>query len=122
MSHKIFTVAAWAILAFIIFVTLSPIGLRPHFEDVSVERFGAFSFVGLLFGLAYPKRLWLVLSLVVGTAFSLEALQHLTPDRHGHVSDAVVKFVGGVVGVATAWLCNRAFAAFASPRALPQDQ
>lgn len=122
MFHKTFTIAAWAILAFIIFVTLSPIGLRPHIEDVSVERFVAFAFAGLLFGLAYPKRLWLVLSLVVGTAFVLEALQHLTPDRHGHVSDAVVKFVGGVVGVATAWLASRAVAAFATPRTVPQDQ
>lgn len=122
MSHKIFTAAAWAILAFIIFVTLSPIGLRPHFEDVSVERFGAFAFVGLLFGLAYPKRLWLVLSLVVGTAFVLEALQHLTPDRHGHVSDAIVKFVGGVIGVGAAWVVNRAWAAFATPRTVAQDR
>lgn len=113
MSHKIFTAAAWAILALIVFVTLSPISLRPHFEDVSIERAGAFAAVGLLFGLAYPKRLWLVLSLVIGTAFVLEALQHLTPDRHGHLSDAVVKFVGGVVGVGISWLCHRAYAAFA---------
>ena len=121
MYHKIFTAAAWVILAFIIFVTLSPIGLRPHFEDVSVERFGAFAFVGLLFGLAYPKRLWLVLTLVAGTAFLLEALQHLTPDRHGHVTDAVVKFVGSIVGVGTAWIVDRALAAFATPRTVPLD-
>ena len=121
MYHKIFTAAAWAILAFIVFVTLSPIGLRPHIEDVSIERFGAFAAAGLLFGLAYPKRLWLVLSLVVGTAFVLEALQHLTPDRHGHLADAIVKFVGGIAGVGSAWLATRALAAFAAPRTLPQD-
>jgi len=122
MPHKIITVIAWAILAFIVFATLSPIGLRPHFEDVSVERFGAFAFVGLLFGLAYPKRLWLVLMLVVGTACVLEALQHLTPDRHGHVSDAVVKLLGGVVGVALACVINRASVAFASSRVVHQDR
>lgn len=122
MYQKIFTAAAWAILAFIVFVTLSPIGLRPHFENVSVERFGAFAVVGLLFGLAYPKRLWLVLCLVAGTAVALEALQHLTPDRHGHVSDAIVKIVGGVAGVGAAWLAIRALAVFASSRTLPQDR
>jgi apolipoprotein N-acyltransferase len=122
MYHKIFTAAAWAILAFIVFVTLSPIDLRPHVENVSVERFGAFAVAGLLFGLAYPRRLWVVLFLVVGTAVVLEALQHLTPDRHGHVSDAIVKFVGGMAGVGTAWLASRAFAVFASPRTFPQDQ
>lgn len=115
MSHKFFTTLAWAALAFIVFVTLSPINLRPHFEHVSIERAGAFGVVGLLFGLAYPKRPWLVLSLIVGAAFMLEALQHLTPDRHGHLSDAMVKFVGGVVGVAASWLCHRAYAAFAPP-------
>ena len=122
MPHKIITAIAWAILAFIVFATLSPIGLRPHLEDVGVERFGAFAFVGLLFGLAYPKRLWLVLILVVGTACILEALQHLTPDRHGHVSDAVVKLFGGVVGVGFACVGNRALAAFASSRVVHQDR
>ncbi len=122
MPHKIITIIAWAILAFIVFATLSPIGLRQHFEDVSVERFGAFAIAGLLFGLAYPKRLWMVLLLVVSAAFLLEALQHLTPDRHGHVSDAIVKFVGGVVGVGSAWLVNRALAAFASSRVAAQDR
>lgn len=121
MYQKIFTAAAWAILAFIVFVTLSPIGLRPHFENVSVERFGAFAFVGLLFGLAYPKRLWLVLFLVAGTAFVLEALQHLTPDRHGQMSDAVVKLTGSVIGVTTAWVVDRALAAFGVPRTIPLD-
>jgi VanZ family protein len=121
MSHKIITAIAWAILAFIVFATLSPIGLRPHLEDVTVERFGAFAFAGLLFGLAYPKRLWLVLTLVVGTACVLEALQHLTPDRHGHVSDAVVKMIGGVTGVGIAWLCNRMLSAFASSRVARQN-
>ncbi len=120
MTHKIITPVAWAILAFIVFATLSPIGLRPHLEDVSVERFSAFAAAGLLFGLAYPRRLWLVLALVIGTACALEALQHLTPDRHGHVSDAVVKMIGGAVGVGIAWLCHRAYAAFA-PRAVHQD-
>jgi len=121
MSHKIITAIAWAILAFIVFATLSPIGLRPHFEDVSVERFGAFGFVSLLFGLAYPKRLWLVLALVAGTAFALEALQHLTPDRHGHLSDALVKFAGSISGVGAAWLVNRVIAALTTSRIAHQD-
>ncbi|MDB5656292.1 MAG: hypothetical protein JWQ94_3905 [Tardiphaga sp.] len=122
MPHKIITAIAWAIMAFIVFATLSPIGLRPHLEDVSVERFGAFACAGVLFGLAYPKRLWLVLTLVGATAFGLEALQHLTPDRHGHLSDAVVKFIGGVAGIGAAWLISRVLAAFAPAAVVRQDQ
>ena len=34
--------------------TLSPIGLRPHLTGVSIERFGAFAVVGLLFGGLLP--------------------------------------------------------------------
>ncbi|QDM18923.1 VanZ family protein [Tardiphaga sp. vice352] len=113
MSRKIFTAIAWAVLASIVFVTLSPIGWRPHFEAVSLERAGAFAVVGLLFGLAYPDRLWRVLSLMAAAALLLEALQHLTPDRHGRLSDAVVKILGAITGVGIAWLCTRAHAAFA---------
>src|SRR6187402_3338715 len=99
MFRKILIAAGWAILAVIVFATLSPIGLRPHLASVSVERFGAFAAMGLLFGLAYPRHIWLVLSLVVGTALALEAMQRLTPDRHGEIPDALVKFVGGAFGV-----------------------
>lgn len=33
---------------------------------------------------------------VVITAVGLETLQHLTPDRHGHLSDALEKVIGGL--------------------------
>ncbi|MET0876052.1 MAG: VanZ family protein [Tardiphaga sp.] len=115
MVHKLLVAAAWIILAVIVFATLSPIGFRPHLGSVSVERFGAFASVGLLFGLAYPKRFWLVLTLVVGTAVLLEAMQRLTPDRHGEIPDALVKFFGGVFGVGISFALNRARATFAAP-------
>lgn len=106
MFRKTAIVLAWAVLALIVFATLSPIGLRPHIGSVGVERFGAFAVVGLLFGLAYPRHFWVVLLLVVGTALLLEALQRLTPDRHGEIPDALVKFVGGVVGVGVSFAIN----------------
>lgn len=99
MYRKTIIVIAWTTFALIAFATLSPIGLRPHFAGVSLERFGAFALVGLLFGLAYPRHLWLVLTLVGGAAVGLEVLQHLTPDRHGEVRDALVKLAGGVTGI-----------------------
>ncbi|WNV12386.1 VanZ family protein [Tardiphaga sp. 709] len=99
MYRKTIIVVAWTTLALIAFATLSPIGLRPHFGGVSLERFGAFALVGLLFGLAYPRHLWFVLTLVGGAAVALEVLQHLTPDRHGEVRDALVKLAGGVTGI-----------------------
>jgi hypothetical protein len=98
---------AWATLLLVVFATLSPIGLRPHLAGVSVERFGAFALVGLLFGLVYPGRLGLVLFCVGGAAIGLEIMQHLTPDRHGQVPDALVKLAGSMAGVGAAFVVNR---------------
>lgn len=88
----------------IVFATLSPIGLRPHVGDVSGERFLAFAAIGLLFGVAYPRHLWLVTLLVGGGAVGLEVLQHLTPDRHGRIPDALVKLVGALAGTGLAYV------------------
>lgn len=104
MFRKIIIILAWSTLLAIAFATLSPIGLRPHVGDVTGERFLAFAVVGLLFGLAYPRHLWLVTLLVGGAAMSLEVLQHLTPDRHGEIPDALVKLAGALTGTGLAYV------------------
>jgi apolipoprotein N-acyltransferase len=107
MSRAVFKVIAWGSLAFIVFATLSPIGMRPHVTTVNLERFAAFAVAGLLFGLAYPNRFWLVLAIVLGAAGILEALQLLTPDRHGDARNAILKIIGGSFGVSLARVINR---------------
>ena len=108
MVQRYIAVLAWLALGYITFVTLSPIGLRPVITDHAIyERVAAYFLSGLLFGLAYPRRFWTTLSLVVGAAMMLEALQHLTPDRHGHISDFVEKASGGWLGVVLASAANR---------------
>jgi VanZ family protein len=109
MFQKLVVVVAWSTLIFIAYATLSPIGLRPHLGNVSVERFGAFAVFGLLLGLAYPRRVWVVLAAVLGTAVMLELLQRITPDRHGMLPDVEVKLIGGMLGVAIAFALNNAF-------------
>ena len=106
MFRKIITVLAWATLLAIAFATLSPIGLRPHVGDVSGERFLAFAVVGLLFGMAYPRHLVVVSLLVGGVAVGLEVLQHLTPDRHGRLPDALVKLAGALAGSGLAYVLS----------------
>jgi VanZ family protein len=106
MFRKLITILAWLTLLGIAFATLSPIGLRPHLGAVSVERFWAFAVAALLFGLAYPRQTWLVALMVSGAAIGLEILQHLTPDRHGHVSDALVKLAGAIAGVGLSYGLN----------------
>jgi VanZ family protein len=104
MFQKLVTLAAWGSLAFITFATLSPIGLRPHVADVGYEHVAAFAVAGLLFGLVYPRRIILVVALVLGSAILLEVLQLVTPDRHGRLLDLGLKLLGGSIGIAFAWV------------------
>ena len=99
MIQRASIAAGWLALAFIVYATLSPISDRPVVAGPHLEHFAAFALMGLAFGLAYPNRLLLVVALVVGSALGLEALQLLTPDRHGRVVDAFVKVAGGVCGI-----------------------
>jgi hypothetical protein len=54
---RLFIVAAWCALGFIIFVTLSPIGLRPGTGSAGLERFVAYYLLGSVFVAAYPRAL-----------------------------------------------------------------
>jgi len=99
MIQRISIVSGWLGLAFIIFATLSPISVRPSLASPHVEHFAAFALLGLAFALAYPNRVLLVVAIVVGAAIGLEALQLLTPDRHGRAADALVKTLGGISGI-----------------------
>lgn len=106
---RILAMLPWLVLGVIVFATLSPIGMRPHLGAlVHVERFGAFALLGVLFALAYPRRVGLVLLLVVAAAVSLELLQTAASGRHARLSDLAVKVTGATAGVASAWLFLRA--------------
>jgi VanZ family protein len=104
MIQRLSVIAGWLALAFIAFATLSPIEARPSVGSTHLEHFIAFALVGLAFALAYPNRILLVVVIVVGAAFGLEALQLLTPDRHARASDALVKSLGGISGICTGQL------------------
>ena len=99
MIQRVSIIAGWLALAFIVFATLSPIDDRPVIATPHFEHFAAFAFVGFAFSLAYPKRLVLIAALVLISAFGLEAMQLLTPDRHGRLIDALVKATGGLCGI-----------------------
>jgi len=104
MIQRVCTIAGWLALAFIAYATLSPIDARPVLAGPQLEHFAAFALVGLAFAVAYPNRVVFVVIIVVGAALGLEALQLLTPDRHGRVIDALVKALGGVFGISAGQL------------------
>ena len=106
MIQRVSIIAGWLALAFIVYATLSPIQDRPVMAGPQLEHFAAFALVGLAFGLAYPNRLLFIVAIVVGSALGLEALQLLTPDRHGRVLDVLMKAAGGVCGIGAGQLMS----------------
>ena len=106
MIQRVCAIGSWLALAFIVYATLSPIDARPVLTSPHREHFAAFALMGLAFGLAYPNRVLLVVVIVVGAAAGLEALQVLTPDRHGRVWDALVKALGGICGISFGQLAS----------------
>ncbi len=100
MVHRIVAVVAWAVLIFIVYATISPIGDRPSMPaSTTFQHLAAFAALGALFCLAYPRQIPLVCLIVLGSALSLELMQMLTPDRHGRVQDAIEKISGGAAGI-----------------------
>lgn len=94
---------AWLMVGLIVYSTLSPIALRPHLgTGVHIERLGAYGLLGLLLATAYPRRIWLVLAVLLAGAAGLEVLQTLSPDRHARLGDLAVKMAGSACGVAAA--------------------
>ena len=108
MLRKSIVIASWAFLIFIVYATLTSIETRPELVPfykwffTTVERFGAYALLGLLFYLAYPRKIAFVCLLVFGSAVILELLQLLIPDRHARVLDALEKMAGGAAGILAA--------------------
>lgn len=111
MPHKLLAAAAWTAFVLIVFVTISPIDMRPSITaDSNIERFVAFALLGLLFGLAYPRRLMIDASFIIAAAGALEIFQMITRDRHARAVEALVKAAGGSFGVAMALIVLIVFA------------
>lgn len=107
--RRIATVIGWSAVLAIVFVTLAPIGSRPHFpgSDPDVERFLAFLLLSGALSLAYPRRFALIFALTIGLVIGLEAAQLLEPTRHGRSHDAIVKILGAMAGAALAVLTDK---------------
>ncbi len=109
MAQKLLAAIAGAMLAFIVFATLAPIGDRPHLGDTGVEHILAFAVVSLLLCAAYPGRSLVILVSLAIIAAGLEAAQFMTPDRHGRAIDLLQKLVGVLGGGAIAHLMRITF-------------
>lgn len=108
MTRPLLKGAAWLVLAFILFSTISPIELRPHtLTTVNIDRAGAFALAGFAFVLAYPRHWKAIGLLLVIGALGFELMQELSPTRHARLHDALVKGGGAIFGVAVGFVVNR---------------
>lgn len=96
--------SGWCLAAFIVYSTLSPIGLRPESgAPPDIERFGAFFVLSLAFALGYPRSRQRVALALMLAAVLLELAQGLSPSRHGRPADAAFKVLGAGSGALVAW-------------------
>jgi hypothetical protein len=100
--------AALALLALIVFATLSPIEMRPHIADANVERGLAYVLLGLAIAIGFPKRVYQVAIFVICTAGVLEMLQIIDPGRHARFLDAFLKASAGIAGIIVGHVLARA--------------
>ena len=117
MTRTILRLSVFVILAILVFVTLSPIGLRPVVASANVERMSAYALFGFLLILAYPKRWYLGLMTGMAVAGILEFGQELSSTRHARLSDFLVKAVAAAFGSVVAYLVLAAYARFERPSA-----
>ncbi|TCR92689.1 VanZ family protein [Rhizobium sp. BK376] len=101
-------ITAWLLLAFIFFVTVSPIDLRPAtLTSVNMDRATAYAIAGLLFAMAYPRSWKTAAVLLILGSVGFELLQELQPTRHARIDDALVKAAGSALGIAIGYVWNR---------------
>ncbi|SFB46026.1 VanZ like family protein [Rhizobium sp. NFR07] len=116
MTTRLLKLLPWLALAAIIFATVSPIRLRPHdFASVDIDRAGAFAVMALLFVVAYPRRWVACAILLILGAGGIELLQFLSPTRHAHLDDAMVKAAGAAFGCLLGLALNRTVTRYRQP-------
>ncbi|MCJ2061570.1 hypothetical protein MKK63_02430 [Methylobacterium sp. J-088] len=99
---RLVRIAAWILVAFIVVVTLVPIGLRPVVtHNPSIERIAAYALAGLLMMVGYPQHRLQILIGSVLMAGGLEAAQTLTSTRHGRFADFLIKAGAALAGAVT---------------------
>jgi hypothetical protein len=106
--RRIAILVAWSLAVCVIVVTWGPQEVRPSIGHPQVERFGAYFLTAAVFVAAYPRRALAIAMASVVFAFALEFGQFFAPGRDPRFTDAVVKALGGLCGVAAAYFGLRA--------------
>jgi len=111
---------AWLLAAAVAFATLGPPRYRPHSHlGQDGEHALAFVLIGLVFGLAYPRRWLLKSAIAVALCGVIEILQFWAPGRHARLEDFAVDALAACAGLAAAaaidWVEQRSRRSNANP-------
>lgn len=107
MGTRKYQIAAWVAFTAIVFVTVSPIEMRPgDIFSVDVDRALAFGALAAMFMIAYPRQALPVGIFMTLSAGGIELLQALSPTRHARLDDAIIKGIGALAGMAFALAYN----------------
>jgi VanZ family protein len=98
---------AWLLAAAVTFATLGPPRYRPHSNfGQDGEHALAFVLIGVVFGLAYPRRRPSVGGIAVALIGALELLQLVVPGRHARLEDFIVDALAACGGFVLAALLD----------------
>jgi hypothetical protein len=109
-------VAAWTALTIIVVLTVVPPGLRPvTVAPHGIEHAAAFLLAGILFGMAYVGREWILSAGAIVFCAAIETVQRYVPERarHARISDLIVDAAAGIAGVLVIALARHIAANFA---------
>jgi VanZ family protein len=101
--QRVVQIAAWLVLAFLIYATVSPLADRPNFlASTTIQHLLAYAALTILFCEAHPQRVRLIFLLVIAGILLLETAQVFLPDRHARIRDIIEKTTGAIAGICVA--------------------
>jgi predicted ABC-type exoprotein transport system permease subunit len=104
MSHGLRSTVLWAMLAVVLFFSVSPLAMKPDdLFSIPVDQFVSSALLSVLFILLYPGRIGIILIGALLLPLLTEVAQFSLPDRYGYAPDIVVKTLGALFGVALGW-------------------
>jgi VanZ family protein len=94
----------WLLLAVIVFLNLGPSSYRPVTKvGHNLEHFLIYLVLGVIFGIGYARRWWLLALGLVGFTAAVEFGQLFVPGRHARVKDLMIDAGAVCLGLAIIW-------------------
>jgi glycopeptide antibiotics resistance protein len=120
MAQTALRILAWGSMVALFIVTDTTMQLRPHtIISPNADRFLALFVAGAIFALAYPRRILIVVAVLLAAVIGFELLQRLIAGRHGYIKDILVKASGVCAGTMFITIVRQILGRSTKPPPLP---